>query len=127
MFLDDLAEYLRPEMEKILEWKNGNILFWWSVRVNSNGPWARDVDEDDEEDWFGHHDDEDDEHHALSVYLHSDKLQVRNRGQLTVKMEEAKQLILQTKSGPIRGKTNLVIKSVGDVCFKVINNANKVQ
>ena len=63
----------------------------------------------------------------MSVYLHSGKLQVRNRGQLARKMEEAKQLILQRNSGPVRGNTNLVIESVGDVCFKVINNANKVQ
>ena len=28
MFLDDLADYLRPEMEKMLEGKDGNILFW---------------------------------------------------------------------------------------------------
>ena len=126
MFLDDLTEYLRPEMENMLEGKDGNILFWWSVRVNYNGPWVRDVDEDDEEDWFGLHDDEDDEHHAMSVYLHSGKLQIRNRGHLAGKMQEAKQLILQRNSSPIRGKTNLVIKSVGDVCFKVINNTKKV-
>ena len=91
MFLEDLADYLRREMEKMLEGKDANILFWWSVRVNYNRPWARDDDdEDDEEDCFGLHDDEDDEHHGTSVYIHSGKLQVRNRGQLAVKMEEAK-------------------------------------
>ena len=125
MYLDDLAEYLRPEMEQMLDGKDGGILFGLSVRVNYNGPWARDVDED-EEDCFDLHDDEDDEDHAMSLYLHSGKLQVRNRGQLAGKMEEAKQLILQSNNGPIRGKTNLVIESVGDVRFKVINNAKKV-
>ena len=68
--------------------------YFGGVRVNYKGPWARDVDEDDEEDWFALHDDEDDEHDAKSVYLHSGKLQVRNRGQLAWKMEEVKQLIL---------------------------------
>ena len=102
MFLDDLAEYLRPEMEMMLEGKDGNILFWWSVRVNYDDP-RGDVDEDDEEDCFGLNDDEDDEHQGMSVYLHSGKLQVRNRGQLAGKMQEAKQLILQRNNGPIRG------------------------
>ena len=102
--LDDLTDYLRPEMEKMLDGKDGGLQFWWSLRVNYNGPWARDVDEDDEEDWLGLHDDEDDEQDAMSVYLHSGKLQVRNRGQLAGKMEEAKQLILQRNNGPIRGR-----------------------
>ena len=34
MFFDDLADFLRSEMEKMLEGKDVNILFWWSVRVN---------------------------------------------------------------------------------------------
>ena len=127
MFLDDLADYLRPEMEKMLEGKDANILFWWSLRVNYYDPWTRDDDEDDEEDCFGLNDNEDDEHQGMSVYLHSGKLQVRNRAQLTGKMEEAKRLILQRNNGPIRGKTNLVLESIGDVCFKVINNAKKAQ
>ena len=61
----------------MVDGENGGILFWSRVRVNYNGPWARDVDEDDEEDWFGLHDDEDDAHDAMSVYLHTGKLQVR--------------------------------------------------
>ena len=126
MFLDDLADFLRPEMEKMLEVKDAYILFWRSVRVNFYDPRARDVDED-EEDCFGLNDDEDDEHHGTSVYLHSGKLQVRNRGQLAAKMEEAKQLILQKHNGPIQGKTNLVLESIGDVCFNVINNPKKAQ
>ena len=127
MFLDDLADYLRPEMEKMLEGKDANILFWWSVRVNYYDPRASDVDEDDEDDCFGLNDDEDDEHQGTSVYLHSGKHQVRNRGQLVGKMEEAKRSILQKNNGPIRGKTNLMIESIGDICFKVINNAKKAQ
>ena len=110
----------------MLEGKDANILFWWSVRVNYDDP-RGDVDDDDEEDCFGLHDDEDDEQDATSVYLHSGKLQVRNRGQLVGKIEEAKRSILQKNNGPIRGKTNLMIESIGDICFKVINNAKKAQ
>ena len=123
--MDGLADYLRPEMEKMLEGKDANILFWWSVRVNYYDPRASD-DEDDEEDCFGLNHDENDEHQGASVYLNSGKLQVRDRGQLVGKMEEAKQLILQKNNGPIRGKTNLVIESIGDVSFKLINNTKKV-
>ena len=123
MFLEDLADYLRPEMEKMLEGKDANILFWWSVRVNYNRPWAIDVGVDG---CFGFPDDEDDEDHAMTVYLDSGKIQVRNRGQLAAKMKEAIQLILQKHNGPIRGETNLVLESIGDVCFKVINNSKKV-
>ena len=100
--------------------------YFGGLRVNYYDPWASDDDdEDDEEDCFGLNHDEDDEHQGMSVYLHSGKLQVRNRGQLVGKMEEAKQLILQKNNGPIRGKTNLYIKSIGDVCFKVIDNTRK--
>ena len=126
MYLDDLTEYLSPQMEKMLDGKDGGILFWWSVRVNYNRPWARDVDEDDEEDCFGLHDDED-EDHAMTVYLHSGKLQVRNRGQLVGRLEEAKERILERNSGPIRGRTNLYIESIGDVCFNLVNNTKKAQ
>ena len=86
LYLDDLTEYLRPEMEKMLEGKDRNILFWWSVRVNYNGPWARDVDEDDEEDWFGLPDDEDNEHHAMSVYLHSGSVGLTTSGPMLRKI-----------------------------------------
>ena len=97
------------------------------MRVNYYDPRASDVDEDDEDDCFGLNDDEDDEHQGTSVYLHSGKHQVRNRGQLVGKMEEAKRSILQKNNGPIQGKTNLMIESIGDICFKVINNAKKAQ
>ena len=88
---------------------------------------ARDVDEDDEEHRFGLHDDEEDQHDAISVCLHSGKRSILNREQLAGMMQKAKQVILQRNSGPIRGQTNLLIESVGDVRFKVVNKANKVQ
>ena len=101
--------------------------YFGGLRVNYYDPWTRDDDEDDEEYCFGPNDDEYDEHQGMSVYLHSGKIQVRNRGQLAGKMEEAKRSILQKNNGPIQGKTNLVIETIGDVCFKVINNAKKAQ
>ena len=125
--MDDIIEYLRPEMEKMLGGNDGGILFCWSVRVNYNGPWVRDVEQDGDEQEVGLNDDQDDEHDAMSVYLHSSKIQVRNGGKLARKMQEANQVILQRNIGPIRGETNLLIESVGDGCFNVINNANKIQ
>ena len=86
------------------------------------------VDDDYEENWFRcHDDDDDDEDDETPVYLHSGKLQIQNRDQLSGKMAEAPQVIIERNSGSIRGKSNLVIESIGDVCFKVVNNANKIQ
>ena len=91
-------------------------------------PLMKIVDYDDDENWFRYHDDGvDDDDDETPVYLHSGKLQIQNREQLSDKMTEARQLILERNSGSIRGKSNLVIESVGDVCFKVVNNANKIE
>ena len=92
-------------------------------------PLMKTVDYDDGENWFRCQDDEDDDDddEETPVYLHSGKLQIQNRHQLPDKRAEARQLILERNSGSIRGKSNLVIESIGDVCFKVVNNANKIQ
>ena len=129
-YLDDLVEYLHPQMDEMLLAKVPGIQFWWSVQVKYSKPLMKTVDNDEEENWFrcqGEDDDDDDEDHATPVYLHSGKLQIQNREQLVDKMAEARQLILERNSGSLRGKSNLVIESIGDVCFKVVNNANKIQ
>ena len=90
-------------------------------------PLMKIVDDDYEENWFRCHDDDDDDDDETPVYLHSGKVQIQNRDQLAGKMAEARQLILEWNSGSIRGKSNLVIESIGDVCLKVVNNANKIQ
>ena len=128
LYLDDLVEYLHPQMDMMLQSKGRGIQFWWSVQVRYSTPLMKIVDYDDEENWFRcHDDDDDDDDDETPVYLHSGKLQIQNREQLADKMTEARQLILERNSGSIRGKSNLVIESIGDVCFKVVNNANKIQ
>ena len=127
LYLDDLVEYLHPQMDKMLQAKGRGIQFWWSVQVKYSTPLMKTIDYDDEENWFRCHDDDDDDDDETPVYLHSGKLQIKNRDQLADKMAEARQLILERNSGSIRGKSNLVIESIGDVCFKVVNNANKIQ
>ena len=129
LYLEDLVEYLHPQMNKMLQSKGRGIQFWWSVQVKYSTPFMKTVDYDDEENWFRCHDDDDDddEDEVTPVYLHSGKLQIQNRDQLSDKIEEARQIILERNSGSIRGRSNLVIESIGDVCFKVVNNANKIQ
>ena len=68
--------------------------------------------------------DEDDDEENIPVYLPSGKLQILNREQMAGKMEEARQIILERNSGSIRRKSNVVIDSIGKVCFKLVNNAN---
>ena len=97
------------------------------VQVRYSTPLMKIVDYDDEENWFRCHDDDGADDDETPVYLHSGKLQIQNGEQLSDKMAEARQLILERNSGSIRGKSNLVIESIGDVCFKVVNNANKIQ
>ena len=131
LYLDDLVEYLHPQMDKMLQSKGRGIQFWWSVQVKYSKPLMTTVDNDEEENWFRCHDDDDDddedEDDATPVYLHSGKLQIQNRDQLANKMDESRQIILERNSGSIRGKSNVIIESIGDVCFKVVNNANKIQ
>ena len=116
LYLDDLVEYLHPQMDKMLESKGRGIQFWWSVQVKYSTPFMKAVDYDDEENWFRCHDedDDDDEDEVTPVYLHTGKLQIQNRDQLSDKLEEARQIILERNSGSIRGKSN-VIDSFGTV------------
>ena len=90
----------------------------------------RTVGYDDEENEFRSQDDDDeddDENDVTAAYLHSGKLQIQKRDQLSGKMAEARQLIFERNSGNIRGKSNLVIESIGDVCCMVVKNAKKIQ
>ena len=104
-------EYLHPQMDKMLQKKDCGIQFLWSVQVKYSRPLMTTVDYDDEENWFGCHDDDDDDEDDTEtpVYLHSGNLKILNRGQVTGKMAEARQLILERNRGSIRGKSNLVI------------------
>ena len=86
------------------------------------------VDYDDDENWFRCPDDDadDDEEYETPVYLHSGKLQIKNREQLATNMAEARQRITERNSGSIPSKSNKVIDSIGHVGFKVINQTNKL-
>ena len=81
------------------------------MQVNFNRPLVIDADEDDKELCFDLHVDDDDS----PVYLPSSKLQIPNRDQLAAKMPGARQIILDRNSGSIRGKSNVVIDSIGTV------------
>ena len=129
-YMDDLMEYLRPEMNRMLRAKARGIQFWWSVQVKYSTPLMMTVDYHDEENWFRCHDDDDDdddEDDETTVYLHSGKLQFLNREKMAGKREEQRQIILARNSGSIRGKSNVVIESIGDVGFKSVNNAKKIE
>ena len=71
-------------------------------------------------------DDEDDEEYETPVYLHSGNLQIKNREQMAAKMAEARQRITESCSDSIQRKSNQVIVSIGNVCFKVSNQNNKL-
>ena len=120
-FMDNLLEYLQPQMDEMLRAKGRGIQFNCSVPVKYSTPLMKTVDYDDEENWFRCHedDDDDDDDDETPVYLHSGKLQIKNREQLAAKMAEARQRI--SESGNIQGKSNQGIGSIGHDCFKVIN------
>ena len=71
------------------------------------------------------HDFEDDE--VSPAYLHTGKLSLTNLHQLSEKMKQATQITLERNSRSIRGQSNLVIESIGNVRFKVFNNANPLK
>ena len=108
-------------MDTMLQSMCRGIQFWGSVQVKYSTPLMKTVDYDDEDKWIRCHDDadDDDEDEETPVFLHYGKLQIQNRDQLSVKIEEARQIILERNSGSIRGRSNLVIESIGDVCFKI--------
>ena len=127
--MDDLVEYLQPELDEMLRAKDHGIQFYWSEQVKYRTPLMKTVEYDDEENWFRCHDDYDDddeEEYETPVSLHSGKIQIKNREQLAAKMAEARQSITERNSGSIQGKSNQVIHSIGHVCFKVINQNNKL-
>ena len=97
--------------------KGRGILFWRSVQVTYNQP-LQTSDEDDECEVS-----DDDS----PVYFHSEKLQITNRDHLAAKMAEARQIILEPKRDSIPGNSNLLIDSIGKVCFKLVNNPNHVK
>ena len=80
-------------------------------------PLMKTVDYDDNENWFRCHDDDDDddEEDEPPIYLHSGKLQIKNREQLPAKMAEARQRIIERSSGSVQDKLNEVIDSIGHV------------
>ena len=126
-YMDDLVEYLQPQMDEMLRAKDLGIQFNWSPHVKYSTPLMKIVDYDKEENLFRCHDDDDEkkEEYDTPVYLHSGKLQIKNREQLAAKMTEARQRIIETSSDSIHGKSNQVIVSIGKVLFKVINQNNK--
>ena len=127
--MDDLLEYLDTQMDRMLQSTGRRIQLWWSVQVKDSTPLMKTVDYDEEEKWFRCPDDDDDhdDDDETPVYLHSGKLQILNRNQLAARMAEARQIILERNSGSIRSKSNVVIDSIGTVCFKLVNNTNLVK
>ena len=90
-------------------------------------PLMKTVDYVEEENWVacGHEQGEEDDADDTPVYLHWGKRQIPNGDHLAEKMEEARQIILERNSGSIRCKSKVVIESIGDVCFKMVNDTKK--
>ena len=55
------------------------------------------------------------------VFLHTGKLVITNRDEVEEKLEKAKMVILMRNSDSIRGKSGLVIKSIENTRFKVVD------
>ena len=126
-YIDDLVEYLQPQMDEMLRAKDLGIQFNWSAHVKYSTPLMKTVDYDNDENWFRCHedDDEQEEEYEPPVYLYSGNLQIKNREQLAAKLTEARQRIVERSSDNIHGKSNHVIDSIGQGVFKVINQNNK--
>ena len=126
LYLGDLLDYLHPQMDKFLKVEGPGIYFWWSVRVNYNQTLVKEEEDEDEANWFHQHDDDEEEDDEMDnpIYLHTWKLYIPNKLHLAEKLEETRQIILLRNSGSIRGKSNVVIESIGNTCFKVFTNAN---
>ena len=61
------------------------------------------------------------------AYLQTGKLHITNRHKLSEKMKAPTQTILQRTSSSMLGNFNVVIESIGNVGFKVVNNANPLK
>ena len=119
---------LHPQMEEMFLAKGVRIQFRWSVQVKYTTPLLKTVDNDEVENWFRcHDDDDDDDDDERPVYLHSGKLQIQNRDRVSDRIAEARQVLFESNSVSISGKSNLGFESIGDVCFKVVKNAKKIQ
>ena len=91
----------------------------------------RDVDYDDDENLFPCHEDEDDDaadddDDDSPVYLHSGRFKIPSREQLAARIAHARHIILERNSDSIRGNSNVMTESIGDVCFKV-HKKNKLK
>ena len=87
--MGDLVEYLQPQMDEMLPAKELGIQFYWSVQLRYSTPLMRTVDYDDEYNLVRCHDDDiddDEEEYETPIYLHSGKLQIKNRQKLSGKM-----------------------------------------
>ena len=92
-YMDDLVEYLKPQMDEMLRAKDCGIQFYWSVQVNYSTPRMKTVDYDEEENWFRCQEDDanDEDDNETPVYLHPRKNQIKNQEQVAAKMAEARQ------------------------------------
>ena len=83
----------------------------------------------DKEDWIGSGEEanDNDDEKVCPVNLLSGKLKIPNRDQLSARMAEVSQIIIERNSVRFRGKSNVVIDSFWKVCFKMVNKANRVK
>ena len=100
-YTTDLCEYLKEVIAEIIDEK-GPINFWLSVRVNYSHP-------------------SNEEKHGSPVFLHTGKIVITNRDEVEEKLEKAKMVILMRNSDSTRGKSGLVIKSIDNTRFKVVD------
>ena len=71
-YLDELVEYLQPQMDEILRGNGRGFQLCWSVQVKSSTPLMNTVDYDADENWFrcGHdeYDDPDEDAETTVIY-----------------------------------------------------------
>ena len=96
-----LCDYLKDVIDELIVEK-GPINFWLWVKVNYSHP-ANEAKK------------------GSPVFLHSCKLVITNRDEVEEKLEKAKLVILMRNSDSIRGKSGMVIKSIENTRFKVVD------
>ena len=100
-YVHDLSDYLKTVIEPIIKDK-GAINFWLSIEVTYTHP-TKEIKVD------------------RSIYLHTGKLVILRRSQLDEKVEQAMQVILQRNYGFIRGKSGLIIDTIRNARFKIVD------
>ena len=100
-YTSELCDYLKGVIDELIVEK-GPINFWLSVTVNYSHP-------------------SNEAKKGRPVFLHTGKLVITNREEVEEKLQKAMMVILKRNSDSIREKSGLVINSIENTRFKVVD------